>query len=261
MLIGLITRCLLIIIMSLLIFTYGIVSKKYNMREILIICVYVVSTFIYLFTNNIYVMILFGFISTISVFKIIDIIDGFVNGLSPTRGMIVGRFQPLHIGHKHIINNALDIVDVLYICIGSYDKSKTQRNPLSGKERYDMFYNSEFRDYIDNGRIVIIPVNDLHGEQNNNTDWGDYLMDIVKGYTNGYDIDIMFGGEEVCRNNWFSEEQSKNMKFVDVSKGEVPISATQIRSMVANNEDVSEYLPISDVWRDYVISKLNITYK
>lgn len=49
-------------------------------------------------------------------------------------GLVIGRFQPFHKGHKFLIEEALKICDKIYIGIGSSNKSD-EKNPYSAKDR------------------------------------------------------------------------------------------------------------------------------
>ena len=54
------------------------------------------------------------------------------------RGLIVGRFQPYHIGHHNAIKKILAKVDELIIVIGSAKQSHEQSNPFTAGERIEM---------------------------------------------------------------------------------------------------------------------------
>ncbi len=49
-------------------------------------------------------------------------------------GLVIGRFQPFHNGHKFLIEEALKLCDQIIIGIGSSNKSD-EKNPYSAKER------------------------------------------------------------------------------------------------------------------------------
>ena len=61
-------------------------------------------------------------------------------------GMIIGRFQPFHLGHSIILDRALDQCNKVIVVIGSAQESRTPLNPLSASEReqiiIDSFVNS-----------------------------------------------------------------------------------------------------------------------
>ena len=45
--------------------------------------------------------------------------------------VFVGRFQPLHNGHQHVIDQALRSAKKLIILIGSADTARSIRNPFT----------------------------------------------------------------------------------------------------------------------------------
>ena len=47
----------------------------------------------------------------------------------------IGRFQPFHLGHVHVIKEALERAEHLIICIGSSNESRTAKNPFTFQER------------------------------------------------------------------------------------------------------------------------------
>ncbi len=59
-----------------------------------------------------------------------------------SRGLIVGRFQPYHLGHHNAIKNILKEVDELVIVIGSSDNSYSIDNPFTAGERVEMIAQS-----------------------------------------------------------------------------------------------------------------------
>ena len=46
-------------------------------------------------------------------------------------GVYIGRFQPLHIGHEHVIREALSKVETLIIVVGSAYQARTPVNPFT----------------------------------------------------------------------------------------------------------------------------------
>lgn len=74
-------------------------------------------------------------------------------------GVFIGRFQPLHIGHEHVIANALEQVDHLIVLVGSANVARDPRNPFTYAEREAML-RSAFRHEVAQGRLIIAPLND-----------------------------------------------------------------------------------------------------
>ena len=54
------------------------------------------------------------------------------------RGFYIGRYQPFHHGHRHMIEEIAEEVDELVLGIGSAGNSHTTRNPFTAGERVMM---------------------------------------------------------------------------------------------------------------------------
>lgn len=54
------------------------------------------------------------------------------------RGLFIGRFQPFHKGHLSIIKRISEECESVLIGVGSAQKERENRNPLSGGERIEM---------------------------------------------------------------------------------------------------------------------------
>lgn len=76
------------------------------------------------------------------------------------RGLIVGRFQPLHKGHLSVIREVLRKCDELIIVIGSAEESHTDKNPFTAGERYQMILSSLTEE--ERRRVLIVPIRDVN---------------------------------------------------------------------------------------------------
>lgn len=74
-------------------------------------------------------------------------------------GIFIGRFQPLHIGHEHVIRQALGRVKRLIILIGSAQCARDPRNPFTYEERAAMVRHA-FPYEMAEGRLIVEPLND-----------------------------------------------------------------------------------------------------
>jgi len=74
-------------------------------------------------------------------------------------GVFIGRFQPLHIGHEHVISRTLEKVERLIVLVGSANVARDPRNPFTYAEREAML-RSAFRHEIAQGRLIIAPIDD-----------------------------------------------------------------------------------------------------
>lgn len=71
--------------------------------------------------------------------------------------VFIGRFQPFHAGHLHVVKKALEQSDTLIIVIGSHDKPRDPRNPFTTGERMEIITRTLSTNGIDMGRIKFAP--------------------------------------------------------------------------------------------------------
>lgn len=74
-------------------------------------------------------------------------------------GVFIGRFQPLHAGHEHVVREALKQAGRLIVLIGSANRSRDFRNPFTFDERVEMFARV-FPGEIRAGRLILEPLDD-----------------------------------------------------------------------------------------------------
>ena len=74
------------------------------------------------------------------------------------RSLVIGRFQPLHNGHKALIQYLLDEGKDVLVAVRMTPQNED--NPYSFIERTTMF-KFAFPDEVDDGRIMIIPLPDI----------------------------------------------------------------------------------------------------
>ena len=143
-------------------------------------------------------------------------------------GLVIGRFQPIHLGHQSIIDQAYQKADQVLILISSSQESRTDKNPLTFEERKALVSKL----YPD---AIILPLKDIG--VGNNSLWGDYVYQTILDY--GYHPDIFVTGEEERRLNWF---QNHPMDTITVSRSTIPISSTLIRENISNKEVLKQYI-------------------
>jgi bifunctional NMN adenylyltransferase/nudix hydrolase len=74
--------------------------------------------------------------------------------------VFIGRFQPLHIGHQHVIDRALKSAEHVVVLVGSADSSRSIRNPFTYAERRSRFLEPVYRHEIAAGRLHIRDLSD-----------------------------------------------------------------------------------------------------
>lgn len=72
--------------------------------------------------------------------------------------VFIGRFQPFHLGHQRVIEQALNKAHKLILLIGSAHRPRCTRNPWSFEEREQMIRTTLSAE--DNPRVIIAPLMD-----------------------------------------------------------------------------------------------------
>jgi cytidyltransferase-like protein len=142
-------------------------------------------------------------------------------------GLYLGRFQPFHDGHGSIVTQAWLHCDKLIIGIGSAQERRTKRNPLSYDERAALIYVLT----LFSKDIKIIPIFD-RDEYADNASWGNYVLDQVEKIM-GVRPTVVFEGTEETHEHWWDDA---GVEVVKIDRNETPISATQIRQMLLDDD-------------------------
>jgi hypothetical protein len=119
--------------------------------------------------------------------------------------------------------------NIVIIAIGSAQEYNTPRNPFNFYERKDLITNIFYREII-SGQLTIIPLKD-RANPSNDASWGDYVFEKVKWFTNEKP-DVVYEGEETERNTWYD---NLDVTIVKVPRGDIPVSATEIREGLCGN--------------------------
>ncbi len=96
------------------------------------------------------------------------------------RGLVIGRFQPLHKGHASVIRAAIEDCVHVVVGIGSSNAPVSVRNPFTFEERERMV-RAVFGDTVE-----VLSVPDIHDPPN----WADHVMKTVGP------VDRVFGNDE-----------------------------------------------------------------
>jgi len=155
-------------------------------------------------------------------------------------GLLIGRFQPFHLGHLDAVNFALSQVENLWISIGSSNKSHEQRNPFTADERKEMITNSIDSDISQKVEIFYIP------DVGDHEKWTYSIDSIVPDY------DVVFSNDK------FTEKlyTKRGIKVIPVSlKQRENLSGTNIRSMIQSDQDWKQFVPDGT---KKVLEKINV---
>ncbi|TBR22426.1 MAG: nicotinamide-nucleotide adenylyltransferase [Candidatus Nitrosotenuis sp.] len=137
-------------------------------------------------------------------------------------GLLIGRFQPFHLGHLDAVKFALSSVDELLIGIGSSNKFNEKRNPFTADERKQMIESS--LDETTLGKIKIYYIPDV----NNHERWTYQIDEIVPKY------DTVFSNDEFTHTLF----GKRGIKVISVPlKQREILSGTDIRVKIREDQN------------------------
>ncbi len=93
--------------------------------------------------------------------------------MEPGRALVVGRFQPFHVGHLEAVRRLASAFDEVVVAIGSADVSHTLKNPFTASERFDMVRDALVEAGV--GNAIVVPVQDV----NRNAIWVAHVVSLV----------------------------------------------------------------------------------
>lgn len=149
---------------------------------------------------------------------------------------VCGRYNHAHLGHKLLIDKALQISSRVYVAVGSAQEKETLRNPFSVNTRIKVIKNM-YPDMSEK-RLIVDGINDLSNEFNKTTSWGTYLKEhIINKFARFPDL-ILYGSEG-DRSKWFKEEDMEDTFDLIVPRKSIPISATKMRGFLVIDDEES----------------------
>ena len=134
-------------------------------------------------------------------------------------GILVGRFQTIHLGHEKMVNTALHLCRQVGGFVGSSQESLTSKNPFSYEIREEMLH-AVFGD-----AIRVYPLPDIG--VGNNPRWGDYVLQNVEARFSCLP-DLLVSGKEARRLDWFDSVAGLVISELYIPKS-IDISATEMR--------------------------------
>jgi len=135
-------------------------------------------------------------------------------------GLLIGRFQPFHLGHIDGIKFALRKVDKLWLGIGSSNKSPEKNNPFSADERKEMIESSIVPEVTKKIQIYYIP------DVNDHEKWIENLDTIVPKY------DVVFSNDEMTQHLY--SKHKINVLPIPFTKRDV-LSGTNVRNKIISD--------------------------
>lgn len=109
------------------------------------------------------------------------------------RGLIIGRFQPFHLGHEYLIERINEEVDEVVVGIGSAGQSHTLKNPFTSGERVRII--QDVLERLD-AKTYLIPIADI----DRNSMWVKHIETLCPAfdvaYTNNPFVERLFSEDD-----------------------------------------------------------------
>ena len=147
-------------------------------------------------------------------------------------GLFIGRFQPFHYGHLATVKLALENVKLLYIIVGSSQKSHESRNPFTAGERIMMIRSALMEEKIDPSRYLILPIPDAIGH----AIWTAFIDQVVPRY------EVVYSNDSLTLQLF----REKGVEAIEPPLFRRPkYSATQVRKRIMDGGDWKSLVPPS----------------
>ena len=143
-------------------------------------------------------------------------------------GLLIGRFQPFHLGHLEALQFALSKVDKLWLGLGSSNKPMEKTNPFSVEERKQMIMSS-IDDSIKN-KISIFPIPDL----DNHVKWIQNIDTIVPDYG------IIFSNDPITE-HLYSKRKIQVTAIPFLKRDQ--LSGTRLRDLIKSDQKWDDLVP------------------
>ncbi len=143
-------------------------------------------------------------------------------------GLLIGRFQPFHLGHLEALRFALSKVENLWVGLGSSNKPAQKNNPFSAEERKEMILSSIDDSMKEKISIYFIP------DLDNHVKWIEKIDTIVPKF------DIVFSNDELT-NHLYSKRDVQVIK-IPFHERDV-LSGTNIRDLIISDQKWIDLVP------------------
>ena len=143
-------------------------------------------------------------------------------------GLLIGRFQPFHLGHLEALQFALSKVEKLWVGLGSSNKPIQKNNPFSAQERQKMILSSIDDSIKEKISIYFIP------DLDNHIQWIKKIDSIVPKF------EIIFSNDELIK-HLYSKRSVKvdSIPFLDREN----LSGTNIRDLIISDQNWHDFVP------------------
>ena len=146
------------------------------------------------------------------------------------RGLMMGRFQPFHLGHLDLVKQILSECDEVIVAITSSQFNYLEKDPFTAGERIEMIHNSLKESSIDMGKCYIVALEN----QLNISTWASYLKSALPAF------DKVYSGNDYV--SMLLSDSGISVIKPEFLKRE-HYNATKIRSMIMSDDDWKNHVP------------------
>lgn len=143
-------------------------------------------------------------------------------------GLMIGRFQPFHLGHLDALQFALSKVDKLWVGLGSSNKPQEKNNPFSAEERKEMILSSINDSMKEKISVYFIP------DLDNHVKWIEKIETIVPQF------EIVFTNDELTK-HLYSKRDVQVVSIPFLKRDE--LSGTNIRDLISSDQKWEHLVP------------------
>jgi nicotinamide-nucleotide adenylyltransferase len=148
------------------------------------------------------------------------------------RGLMMGRFQPFHLGHLDLVKQILKECDEVIIAITSSQFNYLDKDPFTAGERIEMIHNSLKNPDVDISRCIILAIEN----QFNIATWSSYLKSMLPHF------DKVYSGNDYVK-MLLADSKINVVKPVFLDRDQY--NATKIRSMIISGGDWEKFVPLA----------------
>ncbi len=146
------------------------------------------------------------------------------------RALMMGRFQPFHLGHLSLVKQLLKENDEIVIALTSSQFNYLEKDPFTAGERIEMIHQSLRAENINMSKCFIVAVEN----QFNVATWASYLQSALPRF------DRVYSGNDYVRMLLAdSGIEVVTPNFLDREK----FNATRIRKMIIDDSDWQSLVP------------------
>ncbi len=143
-------------------------------------------------------------------------------------GLLIGRFQPFHLGHLEALQFALSKVDKLWVGLGSSNRPVEKNNPFTAKQRKEMILASVDDSMKEKISIYLIP------DVDNHLRWIEKIDTIVPKF------DMVFSNDDLV-GRLYSKRNIQVLPIPFINRES--LSGTNIRDLITGDQDWESLVP------------------